>query len=235
MTEKLSNVVRSGSSDQRSLSTPTQTTWDNQTVRPPSADANTRQRENSLSRDASSMGYSNRDSRDRDHHRDSSQSRDKYGLSRHTRSDSEATGAPSSGGYPETTLSGPPRHHDYDVQAMESNLISPRASSTRNPIPSPTVSVRSEFPTLTKSRQQQTLTCLITVEIPDNKWRPDPDDLRAAPPVQVGRAEEQYNHPPSPPQSTPRFFPYESPEALEEITESLRTRVENWHGLDFSR
>ncbi len=27
----------------------------------------------------------------------------------------------------------------------------------------------------------------------------------------------------------------ESPEELEEITEDLRARVENWHGLDFSR
>jgi hypothetical protein len=220
-------VVRSaGSVDQRSLSTPTPTPWDSQTVRPPSVEANARPRENSLTRDNASIGY-NRDSRD------SRDSRDRFGpTSRHTRSDS---GAPSSGGYPETTISGPHRRHDYDVQAMESNLVSPRASVTRNPIPPPTVSVRSEFPTLTRSRQQQTLTCLITVEVPDNKWRPDPDDLRAAPPLPPVRVDEQYIRPPSPAQSVPRFYPYESPEVLEEITENLRSRVENWHGLDFSR
>jgi len=98
------------------------------------------------------------------------------------------------------------------------------------------VSVRSEFPTLNRSRQQQTLTCLITIEVPDNKWRPDPDDLRSAPPpVPTTRKEDTYARPPSPAQSAPRFYPYESPEVLDEITESLRSRVENWHGLDFNR
>lgn len=131
--------------------------------------------------------------------------------------------------------SGPPRRHDYDVQSMESNLASPRASVARNPIPPPAVSVRSEFPTLTRSRQQQTLTCLVTIEVPDNKWRPDPDDLRTAPPVPTLRPEDTYARPPSPAQSAPRFYPYESQEVLEEMTRSLRSRVENWHGLDFSR
>ena len=118
---------------------------------------------------------------------------------------------------------------------MESNLISPRTSVARNPIPPPAVSVRSEFPTLNRSRQQQTLTCLVTIEVPDNKWRPDPDDLRPTPPVPQLRPEDTYARPPSPAQSAPRFYPYESPEVLEEMTRSLRSRVENWHGLDFSR
>ncbi|CAI4217595.1 unnamed protein product [Parascedosporium putredinis] len=133
---------------------------------------------------------------------------DRYGASRgHVRSDSEATGVASSGGYPETTQSGPTRRHDYDLQAMETTPGSPR-SVARNPIPAPTVTVRSEFPTMTKSRQQQTLTCLITVEVPDNKWRPDPEDLALTPSAR---------------------------EVLDEMTENLRNRVDNWHGLDFSR
>jgi hypothetical protein len=162
---------------------------------------------------------------------------DRYGPSRHARSDSEATGVASSGGYPETTQSGPPRRHDYDVQAMETTPASPRGI-TRNPIPAPIVTVRSEFPTLNRSRQQQTLTCLVTVEVPDNKWRPDPEDLGAPapqPPPVVNRAEETYGRPPSPARSAPRFYPYESTEVLEEMTDSLRNRVDNWHGLDFSR
>lgn len=73
----------------------------------------------------------------------------------------------------------------------------------------------------------------MTVEVPDNKWRPDPDDLRSAPPVPP--IQDTYARPPSPAQSAPRFYPYESPEVLEEITENLRNRVENWHGLDFNR
>lgn len=157
-------------------------------------------------------------------------------ASRHARSDSEATGVASSGGYPETTQSGPARRHDYDVQAMETSLASPRAV-TRNPIPAPTVTVRSEFPTISRSRQQQTLTCLVTVEVPDSKWRPDPEDLQSAPPLAPApsRSEETYVQPPSPVRTAPRFYPYESPEVLAEMTENLRNRVENWHGLEFNR
>lgn len=243
--EKLSSIVRSvTASDQstRSQQTPTPTAWDSQTVRPRSRESNTRPqpRETRDNRDSS------RDSRESNNggggsSRDSRDSRERAGRyappsrTSHNRNDSEATGTASSVGYPETAVSGPPRRHDYDVQAMESNLASPRASVTRNPIPPPSVSVRSEFPTLSRSRQQQTLTCLVTIEVADNKWRPDPDDLRSAPPLPPIRPEDTYARPPSPAQSAPRFYPYESPEVLEEITESLRSRVENWHGLDFNR
>ena len=238
--EKLSSIVRSVSaSDQsiRSQQTPTPTPWDSQTVRPHSREANTRPQPREVrdsSRDSrdSNNGGSSRDSRDS---RDRANRYPGSTKPSHSRNDSEATGAPSSVGYPETTTSGPPRRHDYDVQAMETSLVSPRASVTRNPIPPPSVSVRSEFPTLNRSRQQQTLTCLITIEVPDNKWRPDPDDLRSAPPVPAVRPEDTYARPPSPAQSAPRFYPYEPPEVLEEITENLRMRVENWHGLDFNR
>lgn len=112
--------------------------------------------------------------------------------------------------------------------------MSPKGGVTRNPVPPPFVSVRSEFPTLSRSRQQQTLTCLVTIEVPDNKWEPNPDDLRSTPPIPP-TPEDTYARPPSPAQSAPRFYPYESPELLEEITETLRARVENWHGLDFTR
>lgn len=163
---------------------------------------------------------------------------DRYTQSRHARSDSEATGVASSGGYPETTRSGPPRRHDYDVQAMETSLASPRAV-TRNPIPAPTVTVKSEFPTVTRSRQQQTLTCLITIEVPDIKWRPDPEDLQTGPqaplPPAPPKQEHNFTRPPSPARSAPRFFPYESDEILQQVTENLRGRVDNWHGLDFGR
>ncbi|KAL3419094.1 von willebrand factor type a domain-containing protein [Phlyctema vagabunda] len=257
--EKLSNIVRSVSNSEPSIrSTPTPTPWDSQTIRSVSREDHSRpqtrdRREESRTRESdmrgrqNSLGGSNMERRDSNvDRRDSRDSRDrveKYVPARtssnahsHSRNDSELTGgAPSSVGYPETSTSGPPRRHDYDVQSMETNLMSPRASVTRNPIPPPTVSVRSEFPTLTRSRQQQTLTCLVTVEVPDNNWRPDPDDLRSAPPVPPLRPEETYARPPSPAQSAPRFYPYESPEVLEEITENLRLRVDNWHGLDFNR
>jgi hypothetical protein len=217
-------------------------------MRPPSRESNQRQREQEMesNRDPRHNNYNNNNHNNNDMNRDNRDSREREkfgppsekpsGQSSHRRNDSEATGGASSVGYPETSTSGPPRRHDYDVQSMETGITSPRASVTRNPIPAPIVSVRSEFPTLNRSRQQQTLTCLVTIEVPDNKWRPDPDDLRSAPPaVPASRPEDTYARPPSPAQSAPKFYPYEAPEVLEEITENLRVRVENWHGLDFNR
>ncbi|KAF4121350.1 von Willebrand factor type A domain [Geosmithia morbida] len=188
--------------------------------------------------------------------RGSVRDRDRYAPSdlqgpRHARSDSEATGmtgvtgmaSSASASYPETTQSGPHRRHDYDVQAMETTPGSPR-SITRNPIPAPSVTVRSEFPTLNRSRQQQTLTCLVTIEVPDNKWRPDPDDLGAgashahqsvASGYQDVARIDDIARSASPARSGSNFLPYESPEVLDDMTESLRARVDNWHGLDFSR
>ncbi|KAI5465714.1 Pleckstrin homology domain-containing protein [Mariannaea sp. PMI_226] len=240
--EKISNIVRSANVDSRSAlsptPTPSATPWDSQTVRPPSLESSQRRPVQQASI-AGSIGASlaTRDSAPRGH-RDTRDS-DRYGASRHNRSDSEATGVASSGGYPETTQSGGPhRRHDYDVQAMETTPAANPRPITRNPIPAPLVTVRSEFPTMSRSRQQQTLTCLVTVEVPDNKWRPDPEDLGvpAPQPTPVNpRIEETYGRPPSPARSAPRFYPYESAEVLEEMTENLRNRVENWHGLDFSR
>lgn len=130
------------------------------------------------------------------------------------------------------------RRHDYDVQSMETAISSPRESITKNPIPAPTVTVRSEYPTLTRSRQQQSLTCLVTIEVPEGKWRPDPADLRGAPvlPSMQQDSNTTFNQrPKSPAQSQQNEWQFESPEVLEEITEDLRVRVDNWHGLDFQR
>ncbi|KAI9827923.1 MAG: hypothetical protein M1819_006866 [Sarea resinae] len=115
-------------------------------------------------------------------------------------------------------------------------MSSPRSTVTKNPVPAPIVTVRSEFPTLNRSRQQQSLTCLVTVEVPESKWRPDPDDLQSAPPVpSIPPLEGFNNRPKTPPSAFAQDWPYESPEVLEEITEDLRSRVDNWHGLDFQR
>jgi hypothetical protein len=215
-TEKITNMVRASSDTRSHSSTPT---WDNQTLRAPSIERH----ELPASNGRESVARS----------RESQENRYQRG---HARSDSEATGVASSGGYPETMQSGPARRHDYDLQAMETTPGSPRPVA-RNPIPAPIVTVRSEFPTINKSRQQQSLTCLITVEVPDNKWRPDPEDLATTPamPPLSARMEDGFARPPSPARSTPRFYPYEAPEILEEMTENLRGRVDNWHGLDFSR
>lgn len=146
----------------------------------------------------------------------------------HTRNDSVATGTASADGG-DSQLQNSGRRHDYDVQAMESDL-SPRSGVTKNPIPSPIVTVRSEFPSLNRSRQQQALTCLVTIEVPDGNWQPDIDDLRHAPPA----PQEEFHSPIKSPVAKPlRPPPYE--EGLEDMAEELRLRVDNWHGLDFQR
>ncbi|KAH8653685.1 Pleckstrin homology domain-containing protein [Xylariales sp. PMI_506] len=224
--EKITSMVRSASvADSRSQHTPTPTTnhWEDQSIARGVAPSHT-----------------TRESGPRGSLRDSREAPPSYSAaSRHARSDSEATGVASSNGYAETTQSGPPRRHDYDLQAMETTPTSPQRIA-RNPIPAPIVTVRSEFPTINKSRQQQTLTCLITIEVSDSKWKPDPEDLGPVappPPAKSARIEEAFaQRPPSPAKSAkPRFYPYESPETLLQMTNNLHNRVDNWHGLDFSR
>ncbi|KAI9835212.1 MAG: hypothetical protein M1837_003889 [Sclerophora amabilis] len=158
----------------------------------------------------------------------------------HGRNDSGTTGKASTAEYSDHPQSGShsgpnSRRHDYDVHSMETTLSSPRSSMAKNPIPSPSVTVRSEFPTLYRSRQQQTLTCLVTVEVAEGKWRPDPEDIRGAPSLPSIRQEDGYRQSQSPVRNQQQYYPYESAYALEEITEDLRVRVENWHGLDFQR
>ena len=156
----------------------------------------------------------------------------------HNRNESRETGGQAPAGeFTEPQNIG--RRHDYDVQSMETALSSPRASITKNPIPAPTVTVRSEYPTLTRSRQQQSLTCLVTIEVPEGKWRPDPADLRGAPILpptqQDSNTFSNSNRPQSPVQAQQADWQTESNQVLEEITEDLRVRVDNWHGLDFQR
>lgn len=146
----------------------------------------------------------------------------------HARNDSAGTGTYSNEfGDPHGTLS---RRHDYDVQEMETALGSPR-TSIRNPIPPPTVTVRSEFPTLTRSRQQQSLTCLITVEVTEGKWHPTPVDIGGMP--NPSNDYDVVKSPSSHRRNT--SLPGESQQELDRLTEELHSRVENWHGLEFSR
>jgi hypothetical protein len=174
-------------------------------------------------------GISNRDSRGSQRERIE---RLGFGQQHHARNGS---GTASSADYAEPQT-GTGRRHDYDVHAMETDLTSPRTSAIKNPIPPPVVTVRSEFPTLNRSRQQQSLTCLVTIEVPEGKWHPSPHDLQHAPPVQSLPQDDPYSSiksPSRPPHTHP--IPEEDLEALEETTEELKARVDNWHGLEFDR
>lgn len=157
----------------------------------------------------------------------------------HGRNESVETGRVSTGDYAETQHTNG-RRHDYDLQSMEASLSSPRHTA-RNPIPAPTVTVRSEFPTLSKSRQQQSLTCLVTVEVVEGKWQPNPEDFRSPPTIPAAIPEEAYE-PPAPqrkaqqaPSHRAADSVHEETAALEEVKEELYRRCENWHGLDFAR
>ena len=261
LTEKLSSIVRSVSQNNEARSTHqrngsgngsgsrliTPVPWDPQTgqERPSSRGSNHRnaQRESSQPQDPQQMER-DKERRNRDIQRERIE---RYGSQnrapQHNRNESSNTGGVHSSGeygdahHHHNSNNNTGRRHDYDVQSMETALSSPRASITKNPIPAPTVTVRSEYPTLTRSRQQQSLTCLVTIEVPEGKWRPDPADLRGAPvlPSMQQDSATFSNRPTSPAKSQQADWGSESPEVLEEITEDLRVRVDNWHGLDFSR
>nr|POE59371.1 hypothetical protein CFP56_24640 [Quercus suber] len=105
----------------------------------------------------------------------------------------------------------------------------------RNPIPAPTVTVRSEFPTITKSRQQQSLTCLVTVEVTDARWPMSP--------------QRSISHAPSTPESPhSRLRPPQSPvlkpvspvdsvhqddAELHRVKDDLLQRMDHWHGMEY--
>ncbi|KAJ5836079.1 hypothetical protein N7447_002105 [Penicillium robsamsonii] len=254
--EKISNIVRSVTSHDTAtvrsgLSTPS-TPWEQASSRRPPSDAGSRYtsgtreqppytssaREPSYNPSAKELSYNpSRDpSYNRRDSRDTSSQRERVerltmGSNPRQPHSRNGSAAGSSGEYNEGQHISSGRRHDYDVQAMESDL-SPRPGVAKNPIPAPIVTVRSEFPTMNRSRQQQTLTCLITVEVPDANWRPDLDDLRHTPSGQsqpdgpyAGRFGGQ----------DARSIQYEPTENLEEVAEELRNRVDNWHGLEFQR
>ncbi|KAK0781033.1 hypothetical protein LTR75_014809 [Friedmanniomyces endolithicus] len=158
----------------------------------------------------------------------------------HGRNESgETTGATSTNDYAETHQSNG-RRHDYDLQSMEASVTNPKHPA-RNPIPPPTVTIRSEFPTLSKSRQQQSLTCLVTVEVVDGKWRASADDLRSPPSMPPTIPEEGYEQPTSRETMRQAEHPraaestHENLQVFEKAKEELYKRVDNWHGLDFAR
>ncbi|KAJ5653172.1 hypothetical protein N7490_000175 [Penicillium lividum] len=229
--EKISNIVRSvtmsdTATTRSGVTGITGTTpWEQQSIRRPPSDSGSR----SNNRD-SSFG-ARRDSRDTTGQRERVERLTTASQPRqpHSRNGSAAG---SSGDYNDAQHSNSGRRHDYDVQAMESDL-SPRKGVTKNPIPAPIVTVRSEFPTMNRSRQQQSLTCLITVEVPEGNWRPNAEDLRHSQATQQ-QLDEPYSARFGGSQDA-RSIQQEPAENLDEIAEELKNRVDNWHGLEFNR
>ncbi|KAF8254193.1 hypothetical protein K440DRAFT_656787 [Wilcoxina mikolae CBS 423.85] len=139
------------------------------------------------------------------------------------------------------------RRHDLDFPSNDGD--SSPCSSISIPIPPPTLTVKSEFPTLSRSKAQQSLTCLVMLEVPEKKWQTYVNDVIPAPSVPT--AYHQQYQPPSPTDRSQYSIdrPDLTADGLRErdmdnervqehignITEELRQRVENWHGLDFNR
>lgn len=230
--EKLSNIVRSASisetATQRSAIT-APPPWEPTVGRSAAAPGSDSGR-------SSGRDTYKRDSRDTASQRERVERLTTGSRQPHSRNGSTATGMASSHEYVDGQLQNNGRRHDYDVQAMESDLR-PRTGTVRNPIPPPIVTVRSEFPTLTRSRQQQPLTCLVTVEVPEGRWRPEMGDLRFTTPTDAPPlpSEEIYSPLRSSAASLPPPQPVEPAEDMEQIAEDLRTRVDSWHGLEFHR
>jgi hypothetical protein len=227
---KLSSMVRSvahNDSVPHRSSQNTPTPWDYQAGRERPQQLRPEEQETDQ-RDG--RGTSNRDSRGIQRERI-----ERLGFGQQQQHARHGSGTASSADYAEAQ-SGTGRRHDYDVHAMETDLSSPRTGVIKNPIPSPVVTVRSEFPTLNRSRQQQSLTCLVTIEVPEGKWHPNPHDLQHAPPAQSLPQDDAFSSAKSPvrPARIPQI-PDEDLEALEETTEDLKARVDNWHGLEFER
>lgn len=246
LAEKISNIVRSVTMSDTATTRSGMTTpapWDHPASRRPPSETGSRYTNQNTNREPAystrEPAYSAREPsfNGRRDSRDTGSQRERVerlaGPAQHRQPHSRnGSAAGSSGDYQDGQHASSGRRHDYDVQAMETDL-SPRPGVTKNPIPAPIVTVRSEFPTMNRSRQQQPLTCLITVEVPEGNWRPDAEDLRHTPSGQQ-QPDEPYTARFGGSQDA-RSLQYEPAENLDEIAEDLRTRVDNWHGLEFSR
>ncbi|KAF2674994.1 hypothetical protein BT63DRAFT_409118 [Microthyrium microscopicum] len=224
----LSSAVRQESSGQQSSygpsaisqrDIPSATPWDDRTITESQHVSSQRAAETDLSRNRS-IGRSTR--------------MNTISEVQHSRNGSAVTNALSAGDYQEQNTGMAGRKHDYDVQSMEASLTSPRTASV-TAISAPIVTVRSEFPTLTRSRQSQSLTCLITVEVNEAPWR---NDIMSGAPTMIGSGSDYGSNlrsPPLPVQPHSQGTQLESPEELERVTKELHNRVDNWHGLDLAR
>lgn len=148
-----------------------------------------------------------------------------------------------------------------DMERRDS--ISYNTTQVANPINPPNLTLRSEFPTITRSRQLQLFTTLITVEVPTSGWTLDQRDLlriasvpendESQSPVSPNRGRSlsvsthhstasDLSHalsaPSKPlPSTYPKIPPMsiESQNNLDTIETELKSRDMNWHNLDFQR
>ncbi|EZF25970.1 hypothetical protein H112_01786 [Trichophyton rubrum D6] len=239
--EKISNLVRSvsvaESQTNRSGHAPA-ASWDNASNRAGSMNQDYSNRPFSNSRDV--REHSRLDSRDTNSHRERLERLTLGSRNEILRPETGTVGGQTASEYQhDAHQSSVSRRHDYDVQAMEAE-VGLRPGISKNLIPAPIVTVRSEFPSLNRSRQQQPLTCLVTVEVPGEKWSPDSEQIRQSPgtilPAEDAQSLAVKGQGLSSSDAHAQEHPLtESEDMLSTIAEDLRLRVDNWHGLEFSR
>ncbi|KAI5283152.1 hypothetical protein KEM54_002355, partial [Ascosphaera aggregata] len=129
-----------------------------------------------------------------------------------------------------------PRQIMSEAISVDAQLLY-RGNIAFRPIPHPLVTVRSEFPTISQSGQQQPFTCLVTVEVPAKGWTLDEKDFQQLlvpkkfPVVEEEQVLEPVDNP------LPQVPPLTNDPSmvLDAIADHLRDRVIYWHDLDWRK
>lgn len=129
------------------------------------------------------------------------------------------------------------RQYASDAHVMGSTMSDERVESHHNPTPSPIVAVRSEFPTITRLNQQQTLTCLITVEVPEIRLRHYTGSHVVSSPSkkQFAKAAPSAGSFLFHAEDNERYIQPTTPEERTRLIADLKAKVDDWHGLDVTR
>ncbi|CAE6470883.1 hypothetical protein ACGC1H_003430 [Rhizoctonia solani] len=132
---------------------------------------------------------------------------------------------------PQRSAPTPLPHDPSDDDPLESASASIRSGGSGNEyIVAPSISVRSEFPTITRTHEPaQSITCLVTVELPSRRGSaPVPGPVITPPPRYTTPPPEDapgpYSYNPTPPSNSP----------LSRVAEDLQTRLVDWkdHPMD---
>lgn len=132
----------------------------------------------------------------------------------------------------------PTSSRNGDEPHSPESLNGKRRLSMKYPIAEPVIKLRSEFPSIIKSHKQQSLTCMITVEVAESKWPAHPVDFRqpAVVPATIDEELPAVQHITDSAEEFNATQPSEKDLAvLEGLRDDLFQRVENWHGLDYQR
>lgn len=125
-------------------------------------------------------------------------------------------------------------HTTKDNDDATSTTTTPyRQAPIRNPIPAPTVHIKSEYPNLVRSDEARALICLVTVEVPTGRWMPSKDELGHLRRIPETRS-MQSNHSDSNEESSDEEVD-DAAQDLEREASNLKNRVDNWHGLPFTK